>query len=338
MKCQEQTRSPIQLLKNKTKALDLKIAWLAGDGSDRSYFRLSTSHKGNSWVLMQLGEHDQLALRNHHYDWIAIKDLLLKAGVRVPNLYHTLSEYGELIIEDCEDCLFEQEIIKFTKNNEQAKVEELYLKSFSVIAKMLKIRKSAGAPWCQRAFDLEKLKYELNFFVEHYICGYLNLKLSQEENRLLNHDIDSLCNFLASRPQFFVHRDFHSRNLLVKNEELIIIDFQDAMLGPCAYDLVSLCYDSYIPIHTALRNKLFAEGKHYLSRMVDPIIDQELAITVKAMLLQRQLKALGSFAYLSLEKKRGDYLRYRKPAIATLERAYDKRWPFLSGDMLEKIQ
>lgn len=333
-----QTRSPIDILSLKTKAPNLKVSWLAGDGSDRSYFRLSDCEVGKSWVLMQLGDLDRKALQSHEYDWIHVQHVLRKAGLRVPELYHIFSDFGEIVIEDCDNHVFEQEIIRFSKASDTKKIEELYLKAFALIAKMLKIRKSKQDVWCSRSFDQEKLSQELHFFVEKYLVKNLKMNFNRQEKKLLTFDIETLSTFLANRPQFFVHRDFHSRNLMIRDDELIVIDFQDARLGPCAYDLVSLCFDSYVPIGLELRRNLLNEAKYFLSKTVDPILNQELTITSEAMLLQRQLKALGSFAFLTLDMNRGDYLQYSKSAIETIAGSFDKRWPFLSGAMLEKIQ
>ena len=332
------TRSPKDILRKKIEAPGLQVNWLAGDGSDRCYFRLSDSEIGRSWVLMQLGDKDREALENQEYDWIHVQEILQKAGLPVPELYHVFPNYGEIVIEDCDNVMFEREVIKLSQKSDTHKIEELYLKAFDLIAKMLKISKSKHEVWCRRAFDKAKLSHELRFFIKHYLQAYLSINLSELETHQLERDVEALSSFLANRPQFFVHRDFHSRNLMINEDKLIIIDFQDAMLGPCSYDLVSLCFDSYVPINLEMRRKLLKEAKYFLSRTVDPILNQELTITSVAMLLQRQLKALGSFAFLTLEKNRGDYLRYSKPAIETLEGTYDKRWPFLSGTLLEKIQ
>lgn len=333
-----QARSPISSLSRVVEGRGLSISWLAGDGSDRCYFRMSDSGLNKSWVLMQLGDEDRKALESSQYDWVVLRGILEKAGIRVPQLHHILPKYGEIVIEDCDDNMFEQEIKKLHKEKNQRLIEEVYQKAFAVIARMLKIRKSKRELWCERSFDKNKLSSELHFFVEKYLRNYLQLILTKHENSLLYEDIEKLSKFLASRPQFFVHRDFHSRNIMLGEDELIVIDFQDARLGPCAYDVVSLCYDSYVPLTLDFRQNLMKEAQYFLSKTVDPILDQELTITAEAMLLQRQLKALGSFAFLTLEKQRGDFLQYRHSAFETLSGAFDKRWPFLSGLMLEKIQ
>ena len=332
-----QARSPMGSLKHIVNAQSLEVTWLAGDGSDRSYFRVSEKGASKSWVLMQLGDVDRKALEKQNYDWVHLQEVLRKSGVRVPQLFRALPEHGEILIEDCKDTSFEQAIRKYSNTLDSKNIEELYLKAFAVIAKMLKIRGSTHDFWCKRSFDKDKLSWELSFFVAKYLEDYLSLTLKDTEKCQLLEDIQNLSGFLASRPQFFVHRDFHSRNLMLRDDDLIVIDFQDARLGPCAYDVVSLCFDSYVPIDLSSRRKLMSEAKYFLSRTVDPILDQELTITANAMLLQRQLKALGSFAFLTLEKSRGDFLKYAEHAIVTLDGIYDKRWPFLSGTLLEKI-
>ena len=146
-----------------------------------------------------------------------------------------------------------------------------------------------------------------------------------------------LSKFLANRPQYFVHRDFHSKNIMLKESKLIVIDFQDARLGPCSYDLVSLCYDPYVPLNVSQRQVLFESAESYFSNHLSSEIADEVAITQKAVMLQRLLKALGSFAYLTCELKRGDYLKYCSTAIECLKDTYDHRWPYLTGRLIEKL-
>jgi hypothetical protein len=127
---------------------------------------------------------------------------------------------------------------------------------------------------------------------------------------------------------------------MLKEQDLAIIDFQDARLGPATYDLVSLCFDSYIPLTESERIDLLNLGLGVLRRQLPNLSTQELEDGWRPMLLQRQLKALGSFSFLTNKKFRGNYLAYVSPALQTLSTKIigDSRWNFISGPMLEQVQ
>src|SRR5690606_9990932 len=160
------------------------------------------------------------------------------------------------------------------------------------------------------------------------------------EKRAFDADAKRLAAELAANSLYFVHRDFHSRNVMVQNGHLAVIDFQDARLGPAAYDLVSLCFDSYVPFGAGLRREMLDAGLTLLreSGLTQAADDAERLW--RPVLLQRQLKAVGSFGFLTLDKQRGDYLKYVGPALKTLleQDLADARWPFISGDLLVRMR
>lgn len=332
-----QVRCPKEKLLKILDANSIEANWMDGDGSDRSYFRLCGSQPQASWVLMQLSESDKSALAVKNYDWIKIRELLEFEGVKVPKLVAVLAEYGEIVIEDCKDELLVDRVMNYHKFEDWNGIKKVYQRAYRYIARFLKIEKNSQHVWNQRAFDVEKFTFELNMFVQKFVVGYKKLSLSLHENQQLRSEINLLSHFLACRPQFFVHRDFHSKNLMLKDGSLVVIDFQDARLGPCAYDLVSLCYDPYVPLSIEQREILFNDGKKYFFKNVDQKIISEIEDTKNAVISQRLLKALGSFAYLTLQLKRGDYLKYSSAAIESLNYAYDHRWPFLTGKLVEKL-
>ena len=148
-----------------------------------------------------------------------------------------------------------------------------------------------------------------------------------------------LAQFLSQDSKWFVHRDYHSRNIMVKDDRLALIDFQDARLGPASYDLVSLCFDSYVPLSMDFRKSVFDKGVAEIAAQGGVEASASILTYFRPMLLQRQLKAIGSFGYLTKEKKRGDYLKYVTPALQTLDPdlIFDDRWPFLSKTLIQLI-
>lgn len=320
-------------------AEDIHVSWLAGDGSDRCYYRLHNPQTHSSFVLMQLSETDAKALKENGYDWIHVGKLLEKYNVCVPRLVVAMREYAALIIEDYGDVMFEGKILNFAKQNQWDKVQDGYRKTFGIVSQFLKIPQDKNHVWCQRAFDRDRFVWELNFFVKNYLEPVAGIYLSASELEAFQHESDALSTYLSSFSRWFVHRDFHSRNLMWKDGDLAVIDFQDARLGPSAYDTVSLCFDSYTPLPQAMRRDLLEEAISFIATHNGVEIADEIKAHWRPMLLQRQIKAIGSFGYLSIKKNRGNYLKYVAPAISTMiADVQDDRWPLLSGKLLELMQ
>ena len=316
----------------------VNVTWLAGDGSDRAYYRLSSPDLENTLVLMQLSGEDILRLRENKYDWLEISELLQLNGIRAPCPIAKVDEFGALIIEDYGDVMLETLAIQAPNNDEaRKKTDLLYSQSLDVLIKMLLIPKPAGpSAWTTKRFDLDRYQWEIGFFRKKYLEGVLDLSLTSDQWRRFEEDSFNLSEFLGLSADFFVHRDFHSRNIMVKGQNTAVIDFQDARLGPATYDMVSLFFDSYTPQDVSWRlgqvdSFLKAVKLKFTSSVYERCKDEW-----KAMLLQRQLKAVGSFGYLTLDKGKGDYLKYVPKAIDLLIKTnvFDARWSFISGEFL----
>lgn len=318
----------------------ITIEWLAGDGSDRCYYRLFSPELTRSLVLMQLSGTDAAALRADGYDWIKIAALLEARGLFVPKVVATMPEHAALVIEDYGDVMLEGLIFAHAERDEAQEVRALYSEASEIIAAFLKIPPSPEVTWCRRSFDTERFVWELNFFVQKYVAPVTGWQFSRSEQTQFDADVKALASALASNSHYFVHRDFHSRNVMVRGGRLAVIDFQDARLGPASYDLVSLCFDSYVPLTAATRALFLADGLEIIRRRAGSKAHDEAHELWRPMLLQRQLKAIGSFGFLTLDKQKGDYLRYVSPALKTIEdqRIEDERWPFLSGELVRQVR
>jgi aminoglycoside/choline kinase family phosphotransferase len=287
---------------------------------------------------MQLSVDDALKLQSDQYEWIHVGNTLQQFGVRVPALIKNLKSYAALIIEDYGNKTFEQQAHSLLALGEWKACKALYRDASQIIVQFLKIPKLSGS-WSRRSFDAERYYFETDFFLHHYGKPIAGLEFSQEELDRYKQDLNAISDYLASFSQYFVHRDYHSRNLMYKNGKIAVIDFQDARLGSPAYDLVSLCFDSYVPLLPEQRLELMHQGLEALHTLGTDV-GVSASEHWRAILLQRQLKAIGSFGYLTLVKNRGNYLRYVRPALDTLahDLVYDERWPFLSGTLLERIR
>ncbi len=151
--------------------------------------------------------------------------------------------------------------------------------------------------------DADRLKFEFDFFLEHffseYSCGF--------EKKILLEDLDNLRRSIGS-PEVFAHRDFHSRNILLKSGKLYLVDFQDALQAPRYYDLVSLIFDSYIDYHK-YRKEFVCIFEKANRKRVDSVQFLRTA-------LQRNIKALGTFGFQVFKNKNRQYQRYILPTLS----------------------
>lgn len=331
---------PKEELEKALKIDHVRVEWLAGDGSDRCYYRLHSDELSEPLVLMQLSENDAIKLREDGYDWLKMARILKSHGLRVPAPIATLNDHAALVIEDYGDVMLESLVVDAWAVDDKRQILAYYDDCFDVIATMLNIPRDPQAIWCQRAFDFEKYSWELRFFKREYLEASLGLKLSPEQWQKFDDDILRLAQDLVGYSTYFTHRDFHSRNIMVKNKQLALIDFQDARLGAASYDLVSLIFDNYVPFSPDFRKELLMRGSAALVKSVHGLNAETLKKELPGITLQRQLKAIGTYGFLTNNKKRGNYLRYVEPALASLlpELVEDSRWPFISHDLLAIIR
>jgi len=325
----------------------LTIDWLAGDGSDRSYYRISSPELAKPTVLMQLSGVDAEALQRGGYDWVTIAGMLAARGIVVPRVLSALPDHAALVIEDYGDRMLEGQVFGLFTQGRIRDALPLYDDCFSIIGRFLAIPQDPAAVWCQRRFDADRYIWELNFFLAKYAGPVAGIKLTPGEREAFDRDVKRLSEFLARAAKYFVHRDFHSRNLMYSDGKLAVLDFQDARIGPASYDLVSLCFDSYVPFDKTTRSELMERGTKIISEVLghskiklESDVANEINAQWRPMLLQRQLKAIGSFGFLTVDKNKGDYLKYAVPAATMLEAhgVADERWPFLSDTLVGMLR
>jgi aminoglycoside/choline kinase family phosphotransferase len=163
------------------------------------------------------------------------------------------------------------------------------------------------------AFDVEKLTWELQFFAKHFLEAYRGATLTQASRDALSAEFMTIAEELASEPRVLCHRDYHSRNLMLHEGTLHIIDFQDARMGPDTYDLVSLLRDSYIDLTEGQVEQLIAFFLALRGSRGDGAAagdEQAFRRRFDLMALQRNLKALGTFGFQTTSKGNTVYIQY----------------------------
>jgi len=233
--------------------------------------------------------------------FLAVRDMLAGAGVKVPALYAADIERGYLLLEDLGDRVLLPEL-------NADSVDGHYHGACAVLRQMaaLDTGRLALSP-----YDAELLGEELGRFPHWFVENLLGCSLDTSEHALLDRLFSLLVHTALEQPRVLVHRDFHSRNLMLQGDgQLAVIDFQDAVVGPVTYDLVSLLRDCYIQwpagqvCDWALRQRdaLHAEG------LLAEVADAQFLRWFDWMGLQRHLKVLGTFARLYLRDAKPGYL------------------------------
>jgi aminoglycoside/choline kinase family phosphotransferase len=159
-------------------------------------------------------------------------------------------------------------------------------------------------------YDEEFLMFEMSLMQEWYIEKHLEVKLNDKGEQLLNNVLQLIKDEVLSQPQgYFVHRDFHSRNIMFKGKgKVSVIDYQDARVGAITYDLASLLKDVYIRFDREKIIELVLEFKELKGGLQD-ISDEQFIRWFDFMALQRHIKILGIFARLKIRDNKPNYMK-----------------------------
>lgn len=289
---------------------ELRLEPLEGDASARRYYRVYLFGGPLVSVIAQElpgpGPENPLDL-----PFLNIRAHLSGLGLGVPDFYAYFPKRGWVVLEDLGDETLESAIGSLRASER----EERYRVAIDILITMHYSRGNCFA--FTYAFDERKFIEELEFFLRHAVEGLWGRKIPSHERSLLMKEFGGLARELASQPQVFTHRDYHSRNLMVRpgRRDLGLLDFQDARLGPPHYDLASLLYDSYVQLPEGLRRNLLI---YYLERSGRLGRRYEAEGFVRLLLLaalQRNLKAIGTFAYQATVLGRPRYLEAIGPTL-----------------------
>jgi len=284
-----------------------KVVPLTGDASDRQYYRLL--FPAESLVLaLHAGPIEFASL-----PFANVAELFQAVPLPVPAIRDHSDADGVLVLEDLGDVTLQAHLGAASP----AEHADLYREAVALV----ELLQRRGAELEDRrfipygiAFDVEKLTWELNFFVKHFLEGYRAVTLTTSQREALSEEWKAIATELAGEPRVLCHRDYHSRNLMLHKGRLCIIDFQDARLGPDTYDLASLLRDSYVDISNRDLDDLiayFLALRHRGSTAQVPLEEaREFRRRFDLMALQRNLKALGTFGYQTLTRRNTVYIQY----------------------------
>lgn len=317
---------------------DYQIEPLAGDASTRKYFRISQGMK--KFVLMKLFGQDKAALEKDSYSWLQIYKNLEQTQVNLPKIHKIFKFSGSILLEDCGSESLEH-CVHMGKNVDSASLVHLYKPCFEVIGHFLKLSNKAKAQgnelWQQRSFSHAFLLKELVYFQTALLSSSQDLGLKLNSDLFLR-EADTLSETISKLPYVFTHRDYHSRNIFIKERKYYIIDFQDARLGPVVYDLVSLCFDPYVTLSWEERLQLLTSAKQILSAELPTDFSEIFEESFVPVFFQRQIKILGSYLALSKQPGKQFFSRYISPTLAILSEVSDERWPYLCRELIPQLK
>lgn len=305
--------------KSNAASLDAKIVALTPDASTREYFRIPWGRRKTAVAAVYPQSFDP-----QFHPFLDVTRLFAQSQLPVPKILELDPLRGIIVQEDLGD----RQLRQVCETASDDKREEYVERAIALIARIQAATERAYALnsiASRLAFDEPKLVWELEFFVEHFFGNLLNIELKRNEAATLKAELNEIAAELAARPRVLCHRDYHTANLVVDAAgELRIVDYQDARMGPATYDLVSLLLDRQPapPSLAQLREHRlqFLEERRGLN--LTPIDPDDFAREFRLMTVQRGLKAVGTFSYLTAACGRGDaYKQYIRPTFLIVKQA-----------------
>jgi aminoglycoside/choline kinase family phosphotransferase len=267
---------------------------VAGDASFRRYYRVANTDGVTRVVMDAPPEHEDC------HPFVDVTGRLETAGVHVPHIHAQDLEQGFLLLEDLGD-------IQYLDRLDQESAARLYGDALGALATFQARAPSDDLP----PYDEALLRFEMELFREWLCARHLGLELDGQENTMLDTVFTRLVENALEQPQLFVHRDYHSRNLMLTDANPPgIIDFQDAVRGPITYDLVSLLKDAYIrwPLEQVDRWVAGYAELALESGLIDEAQRAQFQRWFDLMGLQRHIKVAGIFARLYRRDGKAGYL------------------------------
>jgi aminoglycoside/choline kinase family phosphotransferase len=282
---------------------------LVADASSRRFHRLFLSD-GTTRVVMDYG-----SAFEGETDDVRLARVFGQAGLAVARVLQILPQAGALVLEDLGDETLESALASAAAGG-RPKRDEL-LKSAVKLAAEIATRGTATLLRSDRAqapaLDKERFLFEMRFFLEHYVGSFL----ARAQSSSLREEVESLALIAAAHPRVLCHRDYHSRNIMVRGDgSLAMVDIQDARWGPDTYDLASLLCDAYVDLDEGEAAELFELYVRVLP-LPGPADAEALRARFDIVAAQRMIKALGTFGYQIAVLGRE---RYRSAIPRTLER------------------
>ena len=286
---------------------------LRGDASDRAYVRLL--HPGGERTR-SVGMIASAPFQRETLPFIDVQRHFEAIGLSVPQIFAVDGEAGVILLQDCGD----QTLEDVWCLGGWEKAGRFYAAAVDAMAAMQEAPREGGGVALARRFDPSFFVGELHHARKHAFESLLGMKTDASG---LDASFRELCREICQTPFRLTHRDYHSRNLMVSGE-VFIIDFQDARMGPCLYDLASLAFDSYVGLDDAVRGRIIHRywetcgHRHFSDKE-----GYERALCAAA--IQRNLKAIGTFAFQKTVRGAARYLENIPRTARMVQEHFEKR-------------
>jgi aminoglycoside/choline kinase family phosphotransferase len=314
----------------------LNVEQLTPDASTREYFRVNFN--GTAAIASVYPE----AFIASEQSYLDVTALFIECGLPVAKVLDFDESLGVIILEDFGDRILRDEM----QNADAAKREQLINNAIELIPR---IQAATGKAFEKKSiasrlkFDTEKLLWELDFFKTHYFTTFKKQPLPPDVDAALTVEFTELSHELENKAKVLCHRDFHAANLMIdRDENLRIIDQQDARIGSVAYDLVSFLLDRVTEPPTA--EWLAEKRRFFLSQReklgLEKISEAEFAEEFRLQTIQRCLKAVGTFSFQSVNRGKTYFVPFIKPMFQIVLRALDNlgRFKHLKKALLNEIE
>ena len=299
----------------------IQLTPLSGDGSSRLFYRIKTGDAASFCGVLP-GNGDARKGMAEARAAFNIGTHLKKRGIPVPAIHAFDPENGFILFEDLGETLLHDELER-KKKKSSGPIWKQMLKTYKEIVELLLYMQISGSirfdrKWCwdtQRYDKKLMLEKESGYFMRAFCHDMLNI--SNFSGKLTD-EFKEIAGRASRQPAvYFLHRDFQSRNLMLADKEIRIIDFQGGRLGPLGYDLASLLIDPYARIPDEVQQELL---EHYLEHLCKYGLD-DLAFLkgYYSLALQRNLQILGAFAFLSNQRQKVFFKQFIPPAALSLQ-------------------
>jgi aminoglycoside/choline kinase family phosphotransferase len=312
------------------------INQLTPDASTREYFRVGW--RGGTAIACVYPE----PFAADEQSYLDVTNLFMQANLPVARILDFDEALGVIVLEDLGDRILRDVLVEVNGNKRETLIDE----AVALIPKIQAATPKAfelGSIASRLKFDREKLLWELDFFKTHYYKTYKGEGLSDEDDAKLSGEFLELSQELESKARVLCHRDFHAANLMLDGDDQIrIIDHQDARIGSIAYDLVSLLLDRVTEPPTAewlaKKRRFFLDERERIG--LDQIDDAAFAEEFRLQTIQRCLKANGTFSFQSVNRGKTYFVPFIKPMFQIVLRALDNlnRFPEMRRIIAREIE
>jgi aminoglycoside/choline kinase family phosphotransferase len=288
---------------------EIKITPIEKGGSDRKFYRVNCSSDQTIILVKYNPEREE----NRHY--VEIAQFLAGHGIRAPKIYFHDPAEGLIWIED----MGERDLFGYREESWLVR-RAFYESALDEIGKLHRLPEEASRAIrgnLPAEFNAALYLWEQHYFFENCLGRYFKIDSAKLEELAALPQLHEIANRLGDLPRVLVHRDFQSQNIIVRNGQACLIDFQGMRPGLAEYDLASLLYDPYVDLASAERAELISYYREEkIKNGVE--IDDGFEVTLQLCAMQRLMQALGAYGFLGLFKGHEDFLKHVPAAMKSL--------------------